>query len=100
MEIHSRFLPLSHPFIFLPQDLYTYKYVEAFLLSHHADLAPPRAPYVLYLSHDCLGKGGAASKGRVRLSGLGHVGIGGSMGLCDPASGLAFAMTTNKVHPF
>lgn len=38
-----------------------------------------------------------ASRGRVRLSGLGHVGMGGSVALCDPASGLAFAMVTNKV---
>ncbi|CAM9206431.1 unnamed protein product [Ectocarpus fasciculatus] len=38
-----------------------------------------------------------AARGRVRLSGLGHVGMGGSVALCDPASGLAFAMVTNKV---
>ncbi|CAN0464708.1 unnamed protein product, partial [Ectocarpus sp. 12 AP-2014] len=38
-----------------------------------------------------------ATRGRVRLSGLGHVGMGGSVALCDPASGLAFAMVTNKV---
>lgn len=37
------------------------------------------------------------SRGRVRLSGFGHVGLGGSLALCDPASGLAFAMVTNKV---
>lgn len=37
------------------------------------------------------------SRGRVRLSGFGHVGLGGSVALCDPASGLAFAMVTNKV---
>lgn len=43
--------------------------------------------------------GAGAFKGRVRLSGFGHIGMGGSIGLCDPASGLAFAMTTNKVHP-
>ncbi|CAM9245435.1 unnamed protein product [Scytosiphon promiscuus] len=50
------------------------------------------------------GGGGKASsvtappaRGRVRLSGLGHVGMGGSVALCDPASGLAFAMVTNKV---
>lgn len=36
-------------------------------------------------------------RGRVRLSGFGHVGMGGSVALCDPASGLAFAMTINKV---
>lgn len=36
-------------------------------------------------------------RGRVRLSGFGHVGMGGSVALCDPASGLAFAMVTNKV---
>ena len=39
-------------------------------------------------------------RGRVRLSGFGHVGLGGSVGLCDPASGLAFAMVTNKVGLF
>lgn len=37
------------------------------------------------------------TRGRVRLSGFGHVGLGGSVALCDPASGLAFAMVTNKV---
>lgn len=40
----------------------------------------------------------ARPRGRVRLSGFGHVGMGGSVALCDPASGLAFAMVTNKVH--
>ena len=39
------------------------------------------------------------TRGRVRLSGFGHVGMGGSLALCDPASGLAFAMVTNKVLP-
>lgn len=34
---------------------------------------------------------------KMRLSGFGHTGVGGNVGLCDPASGLAFAMTTNKV---
>lgn len=38
-----------------------------------------------------------ALRGRVRLSGFGQVGMGGSVALCDPASGLAFAMVTNKV---
>lgn len=38
------------------------------------------------------------TRGRVRLSGFGHIGMGGSLALCDPASGLAFAMTTNKVY--
>ena len=41
----------------------------------------------------------AATRGRIRLSGFGHVGMGGSVALCDPASGLAFAMVTNKVPP-
>lgn len=40
----------------------------------------------------------APRKGRVRLSGFGHVGTGGSVALCDPTSGLAFAMVTNKVR--
>lgn len=39
----------------------------------------------------------SAPRSRVRLSGFGHVGMGGSVALCDPASGLAFAMVTNKV---
>lgn len=39
----------------------------------------------------------SSTRGRVRLSGFGHVGLGGSVALCDPASGLAFAMVTNKV---
>lgn len=39
----------------------------------------------------------AGPRSRVRLSGFGHVGMGGSVALCDPASGLAFAMVTNKV---
>ena len=39
----------------------------------------------------------AARRDNVRLSGFGHVGMGGSVALCDPASGLAFAMVTNKV---
>lgn len=39
-----------------------------------------------------------APRGRVRLSGFGQVGMGGSVALCDPASGLAFAMVTNKVN--
>lgn len=42
----------------------------------------------------------APTRGRVRLSGFGHVGLGGSLALCDPASGLAFAMVTNKVGWF
>lgn len=47
---------------------------------------------------DCfLGETEMVPRSRVRLSGFGHVGMGGSIGLCDPASGLAFAMTTNKV---
>ncbi|CAM9980398.1 unnamed protein product [Pylaiella littoralis] len=45
---------------------------------------------------DALGDDAPAG-GRVRLSGFGHVGLGGSLALCDPASGLAFAMVTNKV---
>jgi hypothetical protein len=34
---------------------------------------------------------GSSSK-RIRLSGFGHVGMGGSAVLCDPAGGISFAM--------
>ncbi|CAN0415364.1 unnamed protein product, partial [Discosporangium mesarthrocarpum] len=43
------------------------------------------------------GQGGSVRR-RVRLSGFGHVGMGGSVALCDPASGMSFAMTANKVR--
>jgi aarF domain-containing kinase len=36
---------------------------------------------------------------RIRLSGFGHVGMGGSVALCDPATGLSFAMTVNMIRP-
>jgi hypothetical protein len=34
----------------------------------------------------------SSSSKRIRLSGFGHVGMGGSAVLCDPASGISFAM--------
>lgn len=39
----------------------------------------------------------SSARARIRLSGFGQVGMGGAVGLCDPASGLVFAMTSNKV---